>query len=269
MNSRSITSPQNHRIKDAARLRLSRHRTKQQRTLVDGIREIGRAVDAKVELVEVFVCRSLCQQSGGDTVLARIDKLGVPVWDVSPEVFSRLAFGKRHEGLVAVAHTPCPGLEQLHVADNALVAVACGLEKPGNVGAIIRSADAAGVDAVIVADPATDLFNPNCIRASLGTIFAKPVVEAAGSDALAWLRSNQFKLFAARLDADCAYSDVDFRGRSAILLGSESSGLSKAWRDADVKPIGLPMHGTADSLNVSAAAAVLFYEALRQRTGLG
>jgi TrmH family RNA methyltransferase len=141
-----------------------------------------------------------------------------------------------------------------------------GIQKPGNVGAVLRSADAAGVHALIVADGGTDLYNPNAIRASLGTIFTVPVCSATTSDTLAWLRRHGVPMFAAQVDAERLYTEVDFRGPSAIVLGSEASGLSEAWFGTEATAIKLPMLGAADSLNVSAAAAVLFYEALRQRS---
>ena len=148
------------------------------------------------------------------------------------------------------------------------MAVVEGVEKPGNLGAILRSADAAGVDAVIVADAATDLFNPNTIRASLGTVFRANVVEATSGEAVEWLRGQGLRVVAARPDAESVYSSVDFRGGVAIVLGSEAEGLTGVWSGAGVEAVRLPMCGMADSLNVSTTAAVLFYEALRQRGSL-
>jgi TrmH family RNA methyltransferase len=147
-----------------------------------------------------------------------------------------------------------------------LIAVLEGVEKPGNVGAVLRSADAAGVSAVILADGRTDLYNPNAIRASSGTIFSMPVCEATSSDVLAWLRERGFRIAAARVDGSVPYTKVDYRGPTAIVLGSEATGLSPIWSGNDIQAVRLPMLGAADSLNVSVTAAVLFYEALRQRT---
>jgi TrmH family RNA methyltransferase len=149
-----------------------------------------------------------------------------------------------------------------------LVAVLEGVEKPGNLGAVLRSADAAGVSAVIVADGRTDLYNPNAIRASLGTIFTMPLCEAAGGDVLAWLRERRFSILAARVNGAVPYTAVDYRGPTAIVLGSEAAGLSSIWTGDDIQAVRLPMLGAADSLNVSTAAAVLFYEALRQRSAV-
>jgi TrmH family RNA methyltransferase len=177
----------------------------------------------------------------------------------------RLCFGERAEGLLAVGVTPPRPLDELKLPERPLVAVLEGIEKPGNVGAILRSADGAGVDAMIVADPATDLFNPHAIRASLGTVFTVPTAAASSAEAAAWLRARRLPIFAARVEAAVPYAQVDFCRGAAIVLGSEAAGLSGVWSGTDVTAVSLPMRGAADSLNVSAAAAVLFYEALRQR----
>ena len=261
-----ITSPHNPRVKDAARLRDRRHREKQGRILIDGARELRRAMDAGVRLVEVFVCEPLCGSDDAQRVLAALAESGCEMWHVSEGVFQKLAFGQRAEGVLGVAATPRPTPLSLALPENALVAVLEGVEKPGNVGAVLRSADAVGVSAVMVADGHTDLYNPNAIRASLGTIFTMPVCEAGSGDVLEWLRKRKYSMVAARVDGAVPYTAVDYRGPTAIVLGSEAAGLSSLWSGADIKAVSLPMLGAADSLNVSVAAAVLFYEALRQRS---
>jgi len=260
-----ITSIQNPRVKDAVRLRDRRHREKQQRILIDGARELRRAIAAGVKLVEAFICESLCTSDDARQLLASIPETDGEILDVSVPVFEKLAFGQRAEGVLGVAEMPHPTLQSLAVPENAVVAVLEGVEKPGNAGAVLRSADAAGVSAVILADPHTDLYNPNAIRASLGTIFSMPVCEAASGDVLLWLRERNFSIFAARVDGSLPYTEVDYRGPSAIVLGSEAAGLSPLWAGKDIQAVRLPMLGAADSLNVSVTAAVLFYEALRQR----
>lgn len=260
-----ITSPQNPRVKDAVRLRDRRHREKQGKILIDGARELRRALAADVKLTELFVCRELCQSEDAQYVLNMLGKIAGEVLSVSPGIFERLAFGSRAEGVLAVAEMPRPTLATLSLPPDAIVAVLEGVEKPGNVGAVLRSADAAGVAAVIIADGRTDLYNPNAIRASLGTIFTTPVCEAASGETIAWLRARNFAVFAARVNGAVPYAEADFRGPTAIVLGSEASGLSSAWAGDDVRAVRLPMLGKADSLNVSVTAAVLFYEALRQR----
>jgi TrmH family RNA methyltransferase len=164
-----------------------------------------------------------------------------------------------------VADLPKPVLETLKLPENPLVAVLEGVEKPGNVGAVLRSADGAGVSALLTADARTDLFNPNAIRASLGTIFTMPVCQAAASDVLAWLRAQHLQILAARVEGSVPYTEVDYRRPTAIVLGNEAEGLTDLWSADDITAIQLPMLGIADSLNVSTAAAILFYEARRQR----
>lgn len=264
-----ITSLDNPRIKAALRLREGRQRRKQGRFLIDGLREIQRAVTADINLIEVYFCEERCRQSQRAALDSMWDGFKSEPIEVSPEVFEKLAFGDRAEGIIAVAETPEWKLDGLDLPETPLVAVIVGIEKPGNVGAVLRSADAAGVDAVIVVDGGTDLFNPNTIRASLGTIFTQPVREATTEETLAWLRRHELAIFAARVDGSVPYTEVDYRRSAAIVLGSEAKGLDEAWLGEDVTAVALPMRGQADSLNISATAAVLFYEALRQRVEVG
>ena len=259
-----ITSLQNPRIKDAVKLRTRRGRKKQGRIVIDGVREISRAANSDVELMEVFVCPECCGEDGR-SVATEISGRGIELVTVSRTVFQGIAFGSRAEGIVAVARRPFRPLEKIQLADDALVAVLEGVEKPGNVGAVLRSADAAGVGAMVIVDGGTDLYNPNVIRASLGAIFTLPVCPATRDETLAWLRQESIRIFATRVDSAIGYTDVSFRGRCAIVLGSEADGLSDIWRGDDITAVSLPMLGTVDSLNVSTTAAVLFYEALRQR----
>ncbi len=259
-----ITSMHNPRVKRAIRLRDHRQRRKEGLILIDGVRELARAIAAGVAVREVFVCPELCGSAEARRLLEILPGSAERL-DVSEAVFAKLAFGQRAEGLVGVAAVPQSRLEDLVLPACPLVAVLEGVEKPGNVGAVLRSADGAGVSALVVANPRTDLFNPNTIRASLGTIFSLPVAEATPDEVLAWLRGRGLQIVAARVAGAVAYTEVDYRRPTAIILGSEAEGLSSLWSGEDVRPIGLPMLGVADSLNVSAAATVLFYEALRQR----
>ncbi|MGD9648202.1 MAG: TrmH family RNA methyltransferase [Pirellulales bacterium] len=166
---------------------------------------------------------------------------------------------------MAVARAPALSLAALTLPADPLIAVLVGVEKPGNVGAVLRSADGAGVSAVIVADGGTDLFNPNTIRASLGTVFTLPIAVATAAETLTWLRERGISVYASRPDASSPYHLADFSAASAVVLGSEAQGLGPLWQAPEVRGLKLPMHGVADSLNVSATAAVLFYEARRQR----
>jgi TrmH family RNA methyltransferase len=233
--------------------------------IIDGAREVLRAVEAGVRCVEAFVCEELCESADSKRAVAAVRSSGAEMLAVTPDVYAKLAFGDRDDGIVVVAETPRRRLSDLHLGSEPLVAVLDGIEKPGNLGAILRSADAAGVDAVIVAGGRTDLFNPNTIRASLGTVFRPNTCEATLAETLDWLKLRRLKVIAARPDAETCYTDVDLRGGVALVLGSEATGLSDAWRGANVVAVRLPMRGMADSLNVSTTAAVLFYEAQRQR----
>ncbi len=267
-----ITSVHNPRVKEAIGLRHHRQRRKAQLILIDGARELARAIAAGVALRDVFVCPELCRSDDARRLLEILPGHHVPMvgggqrFDVSAAVFARLAFGQRTEGVVGVATAPQRRLGDLRLPANPLVAVLEGVEKPGNVGAVLRSADGAGISALVAADPRTDWFNPNVIRASLGTVFSLPVAAAAPGEVLAWLQGHGLQVLAARLEGSIPYTEVDYRPPTAIVLGSEARGLTSLWAGDDVRSIRLPMLGVADSLNVSAAAAVLFYEALRQRT---
>jgi TrmH family RNA methyltransferase len=233
--------------------------------LVDGAREIKQALAAGVRPSEAFVCDSLCRTADAQEAAERLVACGCDVWQVTAEVFAKIAFGEREAGVLLVAETPATSLATLNPRGTGPIAVIEGIEKPGNVGAVLRSADAAGVAAVIVADPVTDLFNPNCIRASLGAVFQLPVCTATSAQTLEWLRERRLAIFAARVDGQLDYTAAPLAAECAIVLGSEAAGLTSAWHEQDITAIQVPMRGAVDSLNISAAAAVLFYEALRQR----
>ena len=254
----TITSVQNPRVKDAVRLRDRRHREKQQRILIDGARELRRAVEAGVILRELFVCPALIESHDARAVLDLLPQTPAELLDVPEAVFEKLAFGHRAEGVLGVADMPLRRLDDLALPDDPLVAVLECVEKPGNLGAVLRSADAAGFSAVVAADARCDLYNPNAIRSSLGTIFTMPVCSTTSAEALAWLRRRGLAIAAARVEGSLPYTEFDFRRPAAVVLGSEAEGLSDAWHGTDVVPVRLPMLGAADSLNVSAAAAVLF-----------
>lgn len=261
-----IESPANPRVKAAARLRERRERDATGRTLIDGVREVGRALDAGVPVVEAFVeAERLAATPDGADLLARLRATEATVVEVSAPVLARLAFGDRDEGCVAVLAPPSTSLDDLRLPPEPLVVVVEGVEKPGNLGAILRSADAAGADAVIAADPATDVWNPNTIRASLGTIFALPLAVGGSAAVRDRLLARGVRPVAARVDATRPYTAADLRGSIAIVLGSEAHGLGPTWDHPAVEPVRIPMHGVADSLNVSVAAAVLLFEARRQR----
>ena len=229
------------------------------------MRETLRALQGGAVLREVFVEPELMAEQEAKALLERLREESVPVLELGREAFARLAYGDRLDGVVAVAETPLRSLKDLVLPPDSLIAVIEGVEKPGNLGAVLRTADGAGLNAVIVAESATDLFNPNIIRASLGAVFAVPVVVASSGEVLTWLSERDIAIIAARIDGSVDYTDADYSGAVAIALGSEARGLSDAWGELARASVRVPMLGVADSLNVSATAAVLFYEALRQR----
>ena len=263
-----IDSPTNPRIRAAVALRERRDRDATGLTLVDGGREARRAIDAGVEVETAFVCAPLLTSEGArEAVHALARAQGKrDLVAVSQRAFEKLAYGDRSNGIVLVARPRVRGLADLELPDEPLVVVTEDVEKPGNVGAILRSADGAGADAVIAVG-GTDLFNPNVIRASVGTVFSIPVVAAPIDEVAAWLRERGLRIVATRVDSPTLHVDADLRGPVAVVLGSEAEGLSATWQGEGVTSIRLPMEGVADSLNVSAAAAVLLYEAWRQRRG--
>ncbi len=260
-----LTSLANPRIKAAAALRERRERDRAGLTLIDGARELSRALDAGVDVAEVFVCEPLLAGPHARMALDQLAARDIPVQPVSESAFEKVAFGQRAEGLVAVVRIPSTALVGIAIPEVPLVVVIEAVEKPGNLGAIVRSADGAGADALVAASPRTDLFNPNAIRASAGTIFSLPLAAASTADVLDWLDARGVRAVTARVDADAVYTDVDLTGSLAIVLGTEADGLSADWSGPRATPVRIPMHGAADSLNVSVSAAILLYEARRQR----
>jgi RNA methyltransferase, TrmH family len=261
----TISSLTNPRVKAAVRLRDRRERDATGLTIVDGAREILRALDAGVAIETAFVANDLIRTPDAEAVDDLLVDHEARV-DVEPAVLGKVAFGDRSDGIVAIIRTGHRDLGSLRLGSEPLLLVLEGLEKPGNLGAVLRTADAVGVDAVIAADARTDIWNPNAIRASLGTIFRVPVIEATAADTRTWLDEHGIRPVAAVVDATATYLDPDYRRPVAIILGSEATGLSVAWRGAGVEAISIPMRGIADSLNVSIAAAVVLFEAVRQRT---
>ncbi len=267
MSERVLSSHRNPRFRAALALRDARDRRQRHQFLIDGSREIERAASAGVRLLEAYVAPSLVEAAGADAraAVSAARRSGAEIVEVTPDLLERLSYGDRDDGIVVVAATPSARLADLELPEFPLIGVVEGVEKPGNLGAILRSADGAGLDALIAADPGTDPYNPNVIRASLGTVFSVPVAVASTGDVLSWLIDRGIRIIAARVDGAVDYSEVEMTGAVAIALGSEARGLSDAWAELATAAVRVPMLGIADSLNVSATAAVLFYEALRQR----
>jgi TrmH family RNA methyltransferase len=268
-----ITSAANPRVHAALALRERRGRSQAGRLLVDGGREVLRALEAGLTVREAFVADGELSPEA-EAVVARLAAIGVTRHGVAGAAWSRLAYGERNSEVVAVVDAPPTDLARVEaivaLRSDPLLIVVEDAEKPGNLGAIARSADGAGATALLVAvdaGPAADPWNPNAVRASLGTVLSLPIAIAPSRALLSWLRERAIRIVAARLQAATDYRAADLRGPLAIVVGSEAAGLGPAWLAADVEGVRLPMLGRADSLNVSAAAAVLLYEARRQRDG--
>ncbi len=265
-----ITSFANPKIKELIKLRDRRGRLKTGVTVIDGIREIKAAIDAGVLIKEAFVCPALYQgQAQGDVengILKSLATANVSVFEVSKEIFAKISFGDRAQGVLVVGVPQTQTIPDLKVTKNPFFMLVESVEKPGNLGAILRTADAVGIDALFVSDQAVDVFNPNVIRASLGTVFSVGVIVEAPEKILEFFKSKKVKVVAATPAAKKVYTAVDLHGGIAIAVGSEKDGLSDFWLSAADEKVVIPMKGKADSLNTSVAAALIAYEALRQRS---
>ena len=260
-----ITSLQNPRVKDVIKLDKRSFRDEQDIIVVEGFREVRRALDNGRKPIAHFFCPEFFQGENDAPLVERSRELGAEMFDCTRAVFEKMAYRDRPEGHVVLFHQTQLALSDLKLPPNPLLIVAEAIEKPGNLGSLLRSADAAGVHGVIVCDRCTDIHNPNCVRSSIGTLFSLPVVEASSADALAWLRLNGIKILAATPKAEKEYTEMDMTGGTAIVVGTEKFGLSEQWmKEADLQ-VRIPMLGQIDSLNVACATTILLYEAVRQR----
>lgn len=259
-----ISSLSNPKVKQVVRLRQRRARDEAGLTIIEGVKELATAVQAAPDIRQVFFCPELLSPQER-VVLEHPAFISADQHETTREVFHKMAYGDRDSGILAVCATPRFELSRMRPAARAMLLVLEGVEKPGNLGAVVRTADGAGVGGVLVCGVKTDIYNPNVIRASLGTVFSLPVVACRNEEALAFLRDHKFTVTATLPEARHLYFKSDLNRRCAIVLGSEEQGLSSFWADAADEKVKLPMKGRADSLNVSVTAAVMCYEALRQR----
>lgn len=258
-----IVSLQNPKIKNIVKLSKNKERKEQNLFLIEGARELSLALSAGYMINSVFVCPELFAKTDYPHVLDTISK--DKIYEVSEAVFDKIAYREGSDGLLTLAKPKNHKLDDLTLSDNPFIIILEAVEKPGNLGAILRTADAAQADAVIVCDPATDLYNPNAIRSSVGCIFTVETAICSSQEALEYLHQKGIKSFAAELQASQWYQDTDFKEASAIVMGTEADGLTDFWlNNADAR-IKIPMRGKIDSLNVSVSTAVLTFEAMRQR----
>lgn len=270
MNSEiQITSLQNPKVKHLIHLKDRHYREKTGQFIIEGYRELLRAAQTGHQIETLFICPPLFLGENETTLIEKIAFTGAHIITCSDKVFHKMSYRDRPDGLIAIAlqhHLNLDDLEKklIHKKSPFLV-IAEAIEKPGNLGTILRSSDAVGLDALIVCDRCTDIHNPNVVRASVGTLFTVPVIEAKGQETLQWLKDRKIKILAATPQADLEYTEVDMKGPLAIAVGTEQLGLSQLWmRQAELQ-VKIPMHGVADSLNVAMATTLLLYEALRQR----
>ena len=261
MAENKIVSLQNSRVKQVVALQQkSAERRKQGLFVVEGIRELQHCLEAGFTINSFFFCPELTDANP----LPQLSE-NIATYEVSPEVYEKMAYRGTTEGVIAIVQARQLRLRDLQLKKQPLLMVLESVEKPGNLGAILRSADAAGADAVIVCDPLTDLYNPNLIRSSIGAIFSVPCVACSSDDCINYLKLNNIKILTAQLQDSKLYYDTDMTCGTAIIMGTESTGLTEVWRQAADAHIRIPMLGQLDSLNVSVSAAILLYEAVRQR----
>ena len=259
----AITSAQNPKIKRLLQLQQkSSERRKAGLFVVEGIREVERCVEKGYEINTIFYLN----KPMAENVSGIIEKnKGIKLFEVSPTIYEKIAYRGSTEGIIAEVKTKDKTLNDLNLSENPIVVVLESVEKPGNLGAILRSADAAGADALIVCDPLTDLYNPNLIRNSTGAIFSVPCVACTSEECIMFLKENNIQILTAQLQDSELYYDTDMKRGTAIVMGTEATGLTDIWRKAADAHIRIPMLGITDSLNVSVSAAILLYEAVRQR----
>ncbi|WP_422105268.1 TrmH family RNA methyltransferase [Winogradskyella sp.] len=260
---KSISSPQNPLVKRLVLLKeKSRERKKTNSFLIEGKRELSLAIKGGYTIDTLLYYPDLFSESEAQAM----SRYGIAIIEISKEVFQKLAHRDTTEGIIAVVQSKSHDLEGLNFrSKNPLILVAEAPEKPGNIGALLRTADAARVDAVIIANPKSDVYNPNIIRSSVGCVFTTELAMASSEDAIAFLKKYNFNIFAAILQESEAYHTQDYTLPTAIVVGTEATGLTQVWREAATKNISIPMQGVIDSMNVSVAAGILIFEAKRQR----
>jgi len=259
-----IQSAQNSRIKNLQKLfSKSKERKEQNLFVIEGMRELSLAISGSYSLDSVFICSELFSEINYPEIRTKIPPS--IVFEVSLPIFQKIAYREHSDGVLALVRQKAHTLNELHLPDNPFIIVLESVEKPGNLGAILRTADAAKVDAVIVSDPLTDVYNPNVIRSSVGCVFTVPLAIANLSDTFSFLKENRIQILAAELQASQWYQDTDFTKACALIMGTEAAGLTDFWLEHADMRIKIPMRGKIDSLNVSVSTAVITFEAMRQR----
>jgi RNA methyltransferase, TrmH family len=253
-----ITSLQNSRIKNIVKLQeKSSERKKQNLIVIEGLREINLAVNSGFKIDSLFHYKEI--NSSEHSILSK------QIFEISKEVFDKIAYRENSDGLIALAIPEFLTLDEIQLSPNPFLIILEAVEKPGNLGAILRTADAAKADALIVCDPKTDIYNPNTIRSSVGCVFTQQVVTATTDEVLSWVKKNKIISYAAALTAKKFYHETDLASPCAIVMGTEATGLTDKWLNGADEQIKIPMRGKIDSLNVSTSTAIITFEAMRQR----
>lgn len=261
-----ITSDKNPRVLNLQKLEKPRERRTQNLFTIEGKKELSMAVLGGYQIRDLFICSEIISENEVRLLLGK-QKNTIEWVDVSVEVFKKLAYRESTEGIIATAVPKKHSLDHLKLSSNPLIIVLESVEKPGNLGAILRTADAAQVDAVIVCDALTDIYNPNVIRSSLGCAFTTNIAIATSQEAIIWMKQNNINIYATALTASKPYHTINYTKPSAIVMGTESTGLSDTWLKQSTQNIIIPMEGKIDSMNVSTATSVIVFEAKRQRGG--
>lgn len=259
-----LSSAKNPRIKNFLALQKSKERNRQGLFVVEGRREVIRALSSGFLADHLFFCSEIISPEELQEIIA-LTKNGTSLFSLTESVYDHIAYRGGVEGIVGWFKMKTTELDDLSLSGNPLILVLESVEKPGNLGAILRTTDASGADAVIVCDPRTDIFNPNVIRSSLGAVFSSQLVTADSKEVIDWLKKKQITIYCTALNASHPYTEANLALPSAIVLGTESTGLSDQWLNAADRNIIIPMHGTVDSMNVSVSAAIVLFEAVRQR----
>jgi len=257
----TITSAQNPKIKNIIALEKARERKKQNLLIIEGLKELSLAAEGGYQINSVFFCPDIISEQS----LLKIVKKENLLIPVEKNVFEKIAYRESTGGIIALAQQKEHTLSSIKLSANPLLLILEAVEKPGNLGAILRTADAAGVDGVIICDPQTDFYNPNVIRSSVGCVFTKQIAAASSEETINWLKQNDISIYCTYLQASKPYHLTDYSKPCAIVMGTESTGLSDSWVKRSDANIIIPMQGKIDSMNVSTAAAVVVFEAKRQR----
>lgn len=261
----TISSLKNPLIKQVVKLRDKRWRDRLELFPIEGYREVLRALQSSVKIESLLICPQYFLGENENSLIELAEQRAARIQPIAKDAFLKISYRDRPDGLLAIAKPMNWHLTDIKLSQQPLVVVVESIEKPGNLGTILRSSDAVGTDAVIVCDPVTDIYNPNVVRASIGTLFSRPVVQAGVKETINWLREHKFSIVATSPEAATNYTDTQLTGNIAIVMGSEQYGLSDPWLTvADIKA-SIPMRGRADSLNVAMATTLVLYEVLRQR----